>query len=221
MTGGSVCYCLNRGGNGPVKTLGHGGGLANELGGTMILGGNARVSHNRASCGGVQVGTGESRLILTNNAEISFNHASGTSSSFSGGGVGIGLAGGNNMLIIYGGSICISENAEAAFNGTVNISYNVATNLGGGAALKCSKTGDATKTLHDFIQVNEGHFGLVSGFTEDELTNAVPVPVVYRANPNGYDGEQDIAKGWIWFTATNSVLPDGSTPALRKIRWKP
>ena len=92
---------------------------------------------------------------------------------------------------------------------------------GDALALKCSKTGDATKTLHDFIQVNEGHFGLVSGFTEDELTNAVPVPVVYRANPNGYDGEQDIARGWIWFTVTNSVLPDGSAPALRKILWTP
>lgn len=206
MTGGSVCYCLNRGGNGPVKTLGHGGGLANELGGTMILGGNARVSHNRASCGGVYMrgtGMGGGGIYVLNQTMT---------------------ADGGNIVsnaALRGGGICISENAEAAFNGTVNISYNVATNLGGGAALKCSKTGDATKTLHDFIQVNEGHFGLVSGFTEDELTNAVPVPEVYRANPNGYDGEQDIAKGWIWFTATNSVLPDGSTPALRKIRWKP
>lgn len=41
------------------------------------------------------------------------------------------------------------------------------------------------------------------------------------ANAGGRAGEQDIAKGWIWFTVTNLVLPNGSAPALRKILWTP
>lgn len=149
MTGGSVqyCGCLGR----------HGGGISNQGWDSLfVAGGEGKgvvISHNTARSGaGIMTGN-TSTLILTNNVEISFNTATGTNSTLSGGGISIGsggdiYGGGTNRLFIFNCNI-VSNSAQSLGGGGIymrgvaegrgriemhggRIAYNTATGVGGG-----------------------------------------------------------------------------------------
>lgn len=127
---------------------------------------------------------------------------------------------GNYMVTYYPGDLIVGEKTRL-------VSLWICDHADAGAGkehlaidptLSCEKTAESFKA---FVDDSVEKFSIVFGNTPDEPKSDTPVQIRYRKNANGNDGEQDIAKGWIWFTVTNSVLPNGSAPVLRKILWTP
>lgn len=127
---------------------------------------------------------------------------------------------GNYVVTYHPGALTVVENP-------VIVSHWICDHVDAGSnyvhlaidpTLSVAKT---TESLQAFIIANAGNFYAVYATQQANLnkTAGVSVPIAYRVNPTGNAGEQDIARGWIWFTVP---VPDNVNAhgLLWRISWK-